>query len=112
MIERGEIRKTRLLIADDHTLVLEGLKRILEADFDLVGMAENGRDVLRKAEELKPDVVLMDINIEGDIDGIQTAALISAEDLTPVVYLYFERMQDWVQRRRKARQGDVSEARA
>jgi hypothetical protein len=32
--------------------------------------------------------------------------------LTPVVYLYFERMQDWVQRRRKARQGDVSEARA
>ena len=66
MIERGEIRKTRLLIADDHTLVLEGLKRILEADFDLVGMAENGRDVLRKAEELKPDVVLMDISMPAD----------------------------------------------
>ena len=62
-MERTEGRKTRLLIADDHTLVLEGLKRILDTDFDLVGMAENGRDLLRKAEELKPDVVLVDISM-------------------------------------------------
>ena len=57
------MKKYRLLIADDHTLVLEGLKRILEADFELVGMVENGRDLLRLAEELKPDVVLVDISM-------------------------------------------------
>jgi DNA-binding NarL/FixJ family response regulator len=62
-MERAEGRKTRLLIADDHTLVLEGLKRILDTDFDLVGMAENGRDLLHKAQELKPDVVLVDISM-------------------------------------------------
>src|SRR5438552_6845470 len=57
------MKKTRLLIADDHTLGLEGLKRILEMEFDLVGTVENGRDLLRMAEELKPDVVLVDISM-------------------------------------------------
>src|SRR5438046_342680 len=57
------MKKIRLLIADDHTLVLEGLKRILEMEFDLVGTVENGRDLLRMAEELKPDVVLVDISM-------------------------------------------------
>jgi DNA-binding NarL/FixJ family response regulator len=57
------MRKARLLLADDHTLVLEGLKKILETDFDLVGAAENGRELLRLAEELKPDVVLVDISM-------------------------------------------------
>ena len=57
------MKKTRLLIADDHTLVVEGLNRILESEFDLAGSAENGRDLLRLAEELKPDVVLLDISM-------------------------------------------------
>ena len=61
--EGGRLRKTRLLIADDHTLVLEGLRRILESEFDLAGTAENGRELLRLNEALKPDVVLLDISM-------------------------------------------------
>ena len=57
------MKRARLLLADDHTLVLEGLKKILGVDFDLVGAAENGRELLRLAEELKPDVVLVDISM-------------------------------------------------
>jgi DNA-binding NarL/FixJ family response regulator len=66
------MKKTRLLIADDHTLVLEGLKRILESEFELAGTAENGRDVLRLAGELMPDVALLDISMPL-LNGIDTA---------------------------------------
>ena len=66
------MKKTRLLIADDHTLVLEGLKRILESEFDLACTAENGRDVLRLAGELLPDVALLDISMPL-LNGIDTA---------------------------------------
>jgi DNA-binding NarL/FixJ family response regulator len=66
------MKKTRLLIADDHTLVLEGFKRILEDEFDLAGTAENGRDLLRLAEELRPDVVLVDISMP-QLNGIDAA---------------------------------------
>jgi DNA-binding NarL/FixJ family response regulator len=66
------MKKPRLLLADDHTLVLEGLKKILETDFDLAGTVENGRDVLRVAGELKPDVVLLDISMPL-LNGIDTA---------------------------------------
>src|SRR2546427_6240901 len=96
MIERGEIRKTRLLIADAHTLVLEGLKRILEADFDLVGMAENGRDVLRKAEELKPDVVLMDISMPM-LNGIDAAKqLLKTSPQAKVIFVTMHADSDYV----------------
>ncbi len=57
------MKRIRVLLADDHTLVLEGLKRLLAADFDLVGMVENGRELLEVAPELKPDVVLLDISM-------------------------------------------------
>ncbi len=55
--------RIRILLADDHTLVLEGLKRLLAADFELVGMVENGRELLAVAGKLKPDVVLLDISM-------------------------------------------------
>lgn len=51
----------RLLIADDHTLVAEACKTLLEGEFHVVGIVNNGRDVLRMAQELRPDVVIMDI---------------------------------------------------
>jgi DNA-binding NarL/FixJ family response regulator len=57
------MNRPRLLLADDHTLVLEGLKRLLEPEFDVVGIAEDGRALLAAAERLRPDVVLLDISM-------------------------------------------------
>ena len=53
----------RIILADDHTIVREGLAKLLEGEADLrvVGEAENGREAVGKVEELKPDIVLMDI---------------------------------------------------
>jgi len=57
------MKRHRLLMADDHTLVLEGFRRLLEAEFDLVGTAEDGQRLVALATELKPDVVLLDISM-------------------------------------------------
>ncbi len=57
------MKKTRVLLADDHTIVAEGLVSLLETDFDLVGRVDNGRDLLKKAEELSPDVIVTDISM-------------------------------------------------
>jgi DNA-binding NarL/FixJ family response regulator len=57
------IEKPRLLIADDHMLVVQGIGKLLENDFELVGAVEDGRALLRKAPALRPDVVLLDISM-------------------------------------------------
>jgi DNA-binding NarL/FixJ family response regulator len=72
----------RILIADDQDLVREGLRMILEADADLevVGEAENGRDALEQARRLDPDVVLMDVRMP-ELDGIEATARLAASGL-------------------------------
>jgi len=64
--------RTRVLLADDHTLVLEGLKKLLAAEFDLVGMVEDGRALLAAARKLMPDVVLLDISMPL-LNGLEAA---------------------------------------
>jgi DNA-binding NarL/FixJ family response regulator len=90
------MKKTRLLMADDHTLVLEGLKRILEDEFELTGMAENGRELLRMAEELKPDVVLVDISMPL-LNGIDaTKQLLKVTPQTKVIFVTMHSDSDYV----------------
>jgi DNA-binding NarL/FixJ family response regulator len=53
--------RSRILIADDHNLVAELCKRLLETEFDVVGVVSDGRALLRSAIELKPNVIVLDI---------------------------------------------------
>jgi DNA-binding NarL/FixJ family response regulator len=55
--------RPHILIADDHTLVVEAFKKLLEPNFDVVGTVSNGRDLLDVAPKLKPDVVLLDLGM-------------------------------------------------
>jgi DNA-binding NarL/FixJ family response regulator len=57
------LSKARILLADDHTLVAEALKKLLEPEFEVVGNATDGRKLLRLAVELKPDLALLDLNM-------------------------------------------------
>jgi DNA-binding NarL/FixJ family response regulator len=57
------VTKPRLLIADDHKIFAEGLKRLLNADFDIVGVVEDGRELVAAAEKLRPDVMVVDISM-------------------------------------------------
>ena len=68
-----EVRKgtVRLLIADDHPIVRDGLKKLLllEPDFEVIGEASDGREVLDKVRELDPDVLLLDLRMP-NLDGL------------------------------------------
>ena len=53
--------RSRILIADDHNLIAELCKHLLEKEFDVVGVVTDGRALVRAADELKPDVIVLDI---------------------------------------------------
>jgi DNA-binding NarL/FixJ family response regulator len=55
------MHRSRILIADDHTLVAELCKKLLETEFDVVGTVNDGRALLGAAAQLKPDVIIVDI---------------------------------------------------
>ena len=64
--------KPRVLLADDHTLVLDGFRKLLEDSCDIVGTAEDGRTLLKLAHDLSPDLVTLDISMP-DLNGIDAA---------------------------------------
>lgn len=76
-------KKIRVLIADDHPVYLDGLEVLLHNDMDieLVGTATNGEQLVRLTQQLLPDVVLTDLKMPGDIDGIQAIKEITALNL-------------------------------
>ncbi len=62
----------RVLLADDHTLVAEGLARLIESDFDLVAKVDNGWEAVTAAAKCQPDVALLDISMPV-LNGIEAA---------------------------------------
>ena len=65
-------RPIKILVADDHAVVRQGFRRILEAQQDLqvVGEAANGREAIRLAQELRPDLVLLDVSMP-ELNGVE-----------------------------------------
>ena len=81
------MRKTRVLLADDHRIFLEGLKGLLEPEFDLVGSVEDGRALVKEAERLCPDVIVTDISMPL-LNGIDAVRQIKElDDRIKVVFL-------------------------
>ena len=57
------MKRPRILMADDHAIVLAGLRKLVEAEGEVVGMVEDGRSLVEAAQELRPDIVLLDISM-------------------------------------------------
>src|SRR6266487_2231174 len=70
----------RIVVADDHTIVREGLKQVLSSasDFSIVGEAQNGREVLQRVRELVFDVLLLDLSMPGR-SGIELIKQVHAD---------------------------------
>src|SRR6267143_4325421 len=78
MIE--SMRKITVILADDHKVVRQGLRALLEAEEDMsvVGEAENGREAVQMSKRLQPDVVVMDIGMPS-LNGLEATRQISRE---------------------------------
>jgi DNA-binding NarL/FixJ family response regulator len=73
------MKKPRLLLADDHKIVIEGLKNLLRDEFEIVGSVEDGRSLVEKASTLYPDVIVADISMP-QLNGIEAARQIKKID--------------------------------
>lgn len=78
--------KLRVLVADDHTLVADLCKKLLETEFDVVGTVSNGRDLVRAALQVKPDVIVVDIAMPL-LNGLDAAEQV--KNALPAVKLIF-----------------------
>jgi DNA-binding NarL/FixJ family response regulator len=83
--------KTRVLLAEDHIIVAEGLQALLKDTFELVGIVHDGRALLDAAEELRPDVIVTDISMPllNGLDAIRQ--ILSRRPETKVVVLTMHR---------------------
>src|SRR4051812_4296128 len=100
-----EVSRARVLLADDHRLVAEGLKRILSAEFELVGVVEDGRALIAATKTLRPDVIVSDITMP-NLNGIE--ALEELKKLDPGVRMIFLTMHRDVVYARRALQAGAS----
>ncbi len=92
------LRRLRVLLADDHAVVRQGLRVFLAADggLQVVGEASNGREALAQVARLRPDVVLMDLRMPG-MDGVGATRAIKARYPQVAVILLADAPEDpWV----------------
>jgi two-component system cell cycle sensor histidine kinase/response regulator CckA len=84
----ASVATPRIFVVEDERIVARSLQKQLTAlGYDFVGNASSGEEAIRQAEELLPDLVIMDISLEGPIDGVAAAATIPQRFRIPVVYL-------------------------
>lgn len=90
------MNNARLLLADDHTLMLQGIRRILEQDFELAGSVSDGRALIAAAQELRPDVILLDISMPllNGIDAARQIRQLLPE--TKLIFLTMHKDRDYV----------------
>lgn len=73
------MKRARVLLADDHRMMAEGLKRLLDPEFDLVGLVEDGRALVEAAARLKPDVIVADITMPR-LNGLDAIPLLKKDN--------------------------------
>lgn len=78
----------KVLIVDDHLVVREGLKLLIETNdhYTIIGEAENGKAAVRLADELKPDIILMDLYMP-EMSGLEAIKLIKEQHDIPIIIL-------------------------
>jgi len=81
------MNKTKILLVEDERIAAEDLKvRLQRLNCEIVGLAASGKEAQELAQSQQPDIVLMDINLRGDLDGIETARLIHEQCPVPIIF--------------------------
>jgi DNA-binding response OmpR family regulator len=80
--------KVRVLIVEDEALIAEDIRwQLIRKNFDVAGMADSGEDALVMADALRPDLVLMDIQLRGPMSGLEAGRLIEQRMSSTVIYV-------------------------
>lgn len=95
----------KVLLADDHRMVAEGLKSLLSPEFELVGVVEDGRSLLEAAKKLRPDVIVADITMP-HLNGLDALGLLKKDN--PRVKVVFLTMHQEVAYARRAMEAGAS----
>ncbi len=96
------MERTRVIIADDESIIRMDLREMLtNLGYLVVGEAGDGRSAVNLARELKPDVVIMDIKMP-DMDGIDAAKILTEERIAPVLLLTAYSQQELIERAKEA----------
>jgi len=96
------LERTRVIIADDESIIRMDLREMLtNLGYLVVGEAGDGRSAVNLARELKPDVAILDIKMP-DMDGIEAARILTGEKIAPVVLLTAYSQRDLVERAKEA----------
>jgi two-component sensor histidine kinase len=99
----SEPRKPRIVLADDEAIIAMQLEELVEAEgYEVAGVAGTAAQALEMATTLKPDLVIMDIVMPGDMDGIDACAIIQRELNIPVVLLSAHGEEHFLRRARSA----------
>ena len=78
----------RIIIVEDERIIAEDIRRsLLNFKYNVPGIISSGEETLERLEELNPDLILMDIMLEGDLTGIDTASKIKTKYNIPIIYL-------------------------
>jgi PAS domain S-box-containing protein len=102
-IENRSIAALRILVAEDDGMVAEAIcDRLTDAGVEVVARADTGTRAVEAALALRPDLILMDVGLKGDMDGIRAAELINEKMRVPVVYLTGDSDQKTLQRAKAA----------
>lgn len=81
------MKRARILLADDHVIIIEGLRRLLEDQFELVGAVTDGMALIEAAKKNKPDIILLDISMPL-LNGLDAARLLQKDSMrSKIIFL-------------------------
>jgi YesN/AraC family two-component response regulator len=98
------VGKPTILIVEDEAVIVRILEiRLTQMGFQIVGTASSGEEAVSMAEEHRPDVVLMDIVLDGEMDGIEAAGIIQSRFSIPSIYTTAYSEQSMINRAAKTK---------
>ena len=102
-MERLSVVGLRVVVAEDDGLICEAIcDRLTDAGCEVVATTDNGPSAVQSTIETRPDIVLMDVRLKGEMDGIRASELINEKVRVPVVYLTGDSDQQTLARARAA----------
>jgi two-component system cell cycle sensor histidine kinase/response regulator CckA len=82
------MKKERILVVEDDCVTAAKIEhQLLKLGYSIAGMVSSGEEAVELAERVKPDLVLMDIGLEGDLDGVEVATIVRRKSAVPIVFL-------------------------